>query len=131
MLNVHLKYFAFKIFIILFSHIEFDRKPENTKIYTGSNRLRAEGTWYNVEKFIIHEKYNKPDHKNDEGWWPANVYDVALIRVKGTIKFNNKTQPIKYSKNFIKAGTDVKMTGWGWNRVKLKFLITLRMRSVY
>lgn len=105
---------------IIFIHfgIKFDRKLEDIKIYTGSNRLRADGTLYNVQKFIIHEKFDKPDHKNDRGFRPHMVNDIGLIRVKETIEFNNKTQPIKLSKSFIEEGTDLKMTGWGSNIVK-------------
>lgn len=128
MLTVHLKYFVFIIFIHF--GIKFDRKPEDIKIYTGSNRLRADGTLYNAQKIIFHEKFDKPDHKNDKGNRPHLVNDIGLIRVKGTIKFNNKTQPIKYSKSFIEEGTDLKMTGWGSNKVKLAFLIIFQMRSV-
>lgn len=117
---------------IIFIHfgIKFNRKAEDIKIYTGSNRLRADGTLYNAQKFILHEKFNKPDHKNDRGERPHMVNDIGLIRVKGTIAFNNKTQPIKYSKRFIEEGTDLKMTGWGSNTVKLTLLITFQMRSV-
>lgn len=69
----------------------------------GTIDLKSSGTRYEVENFIRHEEYDKPEFAND----------IAVIRVKGEIKFNDKVQPIKYSDKFIKGDTYVDMFGYG------------------
>lgn len=75
----------------------------------GTNDLKNGGSRYEVEKFIRHEQYDKPEFAND----------IALIRVKGEIQFNDKVQPIKYSEKFINADTYLYMFGWGKLKVSL------------
>lgn len=72
--------------------------------------LKSGGTRYGVEEFISHGEYDKPQFAND----------IALIRIKGEIKFNDKVQPIKYSDKFVKEDTYLEIFGWGklkvsWN----------------
>lgn len=69
----------------------------------GTIDLKSSGTRYEVENFIRHEEYDKPEFAND----------IAMIRVKGEIKFNDKVQPIKYSDKFIIGDTYVDMFGYG------------------
>lgn len=79
------------------------RRPENIKILVGTNDLKNGGKQYPVSKLIPHEEYNKPSFAND----------VGLILIDGEIEFNEKVQPIKYSNKFVKAGTKLRVTGWG------------------
>lgn len=72
-------------------------------VVVGTNDLKSGGTRYKIEKFVGHEKYDKPEFAND----------IALIRVDGEIKFNDKVQPIKYSNKFVEADADVDIFGWG------------------
>lgn len=50
----------------------------------------------------VHEQYNKPPFAND----------IAVLKVRGEIEFNEKVQPIKYSADDVPAGTDAQLTGW-------------------
>lgn len=73
------------------------------QILVGTNDLKTGGTLYKVSKLIAHEKYNRPSFAND----------IGLILIDGEIEFKEKVQPIKFSKKFIKAGTKLRVTGWG------------------
>lgn len=73
----------------------------------GTIDLNSGGTRYDVEKFIPHEEYDKPPFAND----------IALIRIKGEIQFNDKVQPIQYSDKFINDDTYLQIFGWGKLRV--------------
>lgn len=69
----------------------------------GTNDLKSGGALYKVRKLIAHEEYNRPQFAND----------VGLILIDGKIEFNEKVQPIKYSNKFVKAGSELRVTGWG------------------
>jgi Trypsin len=73
------------------------------KILVGTNDLKSGGKQYPVSKLIAHEDYNQPHFAND----------VGLILIDGEIEYNEKVQPIKYSNKFVKAGTKLRVTGWG------------------
>lgn len=60
-----------------------------------------------MDKFYAHENYNRPRFAND----------VAVIRVKETIEFNDRVQPIEPSNVQINDGDEVLLTGWGRLRV--------------
>lgn len=77
------------------------------EIVVGTNDLKSGGTRYKVERFIGHEKYDKPQF----------AFDIAIIRVKGEIEFNDKVQPIKYSDKFVEANTKLDIFGWGKSKV--------------
>lgn len=62
-----------------------------------------------MDKFYAHENYNRPRFAND----------VAVIRVKETIEFNDRVQPIEPSNVQINDGDEVLLTGWGRLRVSL------------
>lgn len=65
--------------------------------------MKLGGQRYKVKEVIQHEQYNKPPFAND----------IGLVRINGKIEFNDKVQPIKYSKKFVKGGTKLSTTGWG------------------
>lgn len=79
----------------------------------GTNDLKNGGTYYKVEDFLVHD-----DHNN-----PMYAYDIALIRVQGTIEFNDRVQPIELSTEEIEDGEAVTLTGWGYIDVKVSFVI--------
>lgn len=89
--------------------IELNRRPENIKILVGTNDLKSGGKQYPVSKLIAHEDYNQPSFAND----------VGLILIDGEIEYNEKVQPIKYSNKFVKAGTKLRVTGWGRLSVRI------------
>lgn len=45
------------------------------------------------------------------------VDDIALVRVKGEIEFNERVQPIKFSAKNGTACTNARITGWGYTHV--------------
>lgn len=83
--------------------IDQNSPPNNLEILVGTNDLGNGGTRYKIENIILHEDHNDPKFSND----------IALIRVKGSIQFNDKVQPIEYSSEEVPDGTEVELTGWG------------------
>lgn len=70
----------------------------------GTNDLETGGIQYNAEQLIMHEKYNQPLASND----------IGLIKINGTIKFDEKIQPIKYSSEMVDGeARNLQITGWG------------------
>ena len=69
----------------------------------GTNCLKTGGQNYTVEKYIIHEDF-KPDARGN---------DIAVIRVKGKIDFNNRVRAIKYTKKEFPDDVEAQLTGWG------------------
>lgn len=91
-------------FLILFSNaMQIHRSPQSLKILVGTNDLKTGGTLYNVSKLIAHERYNQPHF----------AHDIGLILIDGTIEFNDKVKPIKYSNKVVPDGTPLMVTGWG------------------
>nr|AKR52929.1 chymotrypsin-like serine protease [Ctenocephalides felis] len=74
-------------------------------VYMGSNSLDGMGTYYDVERFVMHDKYTPRI--------TVNYADIGLIKVAKDIVFGDKVQPIKISKRNIKGGEICKATGWG------------------
>lgn len=71
----------------------------------GTNDLESGGTYYNVKKYIQHEKYTEPPSKFSN--------DIAVIKVRESIIFNDKVQPIEYSPEEVPDNTVTRLTGWG------------------
>lgn len=88
--------------------MNFSKNTEKVQIVVGTNQWKL-GTKYKPAKFIMHESYNYPNF----------AYDIGLIRTQTPIEFTEKVQPIKFSKKFIEAGTDLMVTGWGRLEVSL------------
>lgn len=88
------------------------RPTDKIWILAGTNDLSSGGNRYTSEKVIRHELYD--DHKY--------AYDIGLVRVNGTIEFNDKVKPIKYSSKPVPSGAALQITGWGMTDVSLDFL---------
>lgn len=69
----------------------------------GSNDWKSGGILYKAHKIIPHENFNETNYSND----------ICLVEIDGNIEFNQKIQPIKFSKKYIIAGTRLQTTGWG------------------
>lgn len=67
----------------------------------GTNDLYSGGQRYKVKKLIQHERYNRPSFAND----------IGVVRIDGKIEFNEKIQPIKFSKKFVKGGAKLQTVG--------------------
>lgn len=89
------------------SHCVVGHTPKSLTVLVGTNDLRNGGTYYKVDSFISHENYNRPRFAND----------VAVIKVKGTIEFNDRVQPIAPSPDPVNDGDELLLTGWGRLRV--------------
>lgn len=68
-----------------------------------------------MRKLIAHEKYNRPNF----------AYDIGLILIDGSIEFNEKVQPIKFSNKFVNEGAELRVTGWGRLSVSILKLFLL------
>ena len=67
----------------------------------GTNDLRKGGTYYKVEELIAHSNYNNPQF----------AFDIALIRIKGKIEFNDRVKSIEYSAEEVPDDAVVQLTG--------------------
>ena len=88
----------------LFSNYTFIR-------VTGEYNLRkADGTEQviAIDKVFIHPNYNPPSTGPD--------YDVALIKLKEPITFNNDVRPVCLPTREFPNGTNCYVTGWGATR---------------
>lgn len=79
----------------------------------GTNDVKNGGDRYEIQKFIKHEKFNNPEF----------AYDIAVIRIKRPIEFNDKVQPIKLLKDEVPDGALLQLTGWGALRVRDIYII--------
>lgn len=86
---------------------------EDIKIFVGSSKLSSVGMRYTAKDTIVHEQYDEP----------LNANDIGLIRVRDSIKFNDKVQPIKYTRKQVPANTDLQTFGWGRLSVSNHFLL--------
>lgn len=89
------------------SHCVAGHSPKSLEVLVGTNDLNSGGTYYRVQKFYTHEGYNRPRFAND----------VAVIRVEGTIEFNDRIKPIEPSTETVNDGDTLTLTGWGRLRV--------------
>lgn len=100
-------------YILTAAHCVQGQNINKFNILVGTNDLNSGGTYYTPEAFEKHENHNHPRFAND----------VAVIRVKGTIQFNDLVQPIEYSPDEVPNGADVQLTGWGRLSVRPQFHI--------
>lgn len=78
------------------------------EVLVGTNQWRFGGKRYKLDVTIIHEQY---------GWPGKDSNDIALIRVKEQFEFNEKVQPIKYSREEVPVhSANLKFFGWGWGK---------------
>uniref|UniRef100_T1GBP0 Peptidase S1 domain-containing protein n=1 Tax=Megaselia scalaris TaxID=36166 RepID=T1GBP0_MEGSC len=90
--------------IITAAHCLQSKKATDFKILTGTQILKDHnGTYYEPEEVIIHCNYNNPSYYND----------IALVRLKEPIKFNERTAKVDFDYSPLKAGDKLTLTGWG------------------
>jgi len=82
------------------------KDPVNFTLTAGEHDLRkADGTEQviPIEQIIIHPNYN-----------PTGIdYDVALIKLRQQITFNNDVRPVCLPTMDFPPGTNCNVTGWG------------------
>lgn len=107
--RLHLNCLSYKL-CIYSNFPNFSRGPQDIEILVGTNlKDGSGGKYYKVEKVIRHEKHDRPRRAND----------VALIRLKMPIEFNEKVQPIKISAKKIAEGENLLVSGFGSQRVSI------------
>lgn len=85
-----------------------DDDPKKYSIVAGEHDLNAvDGFEQNttIEEIITHPKYNRIANHD---------YDVALVKLKNPIKYNNHVRPVCLAKSDFDAGTNCYVTGWGY-----------------
>lgn len=75
----------------------------NFRVLVGTNDLKSGGAYVEVDDFIAHPQYKRSRFS----------YDIGLIRVQGEIQFNDKVQPIKFTRNEVCGGVFLRAFGWG------------------
>lgn len=76
-----------------------------SKLCIGSSKSVCENDLVNVKKTILHSGWNNETNEND----------IAILELEEAVQFSEKIQPIKLvdDKEIIKAGENVKVSGWG------------------
>lgn len=74
----------------------------NLMVRTGSSFWGEGGELYEVEKFMVHEEYDSRNYENN----------VAVVKTKMNIAFDDATQPVKISEGVLEPETAV-LVGWG------------------
>ena len=69
----------------------------------GDSRLHKT-TDVNIEKFIVHENYNKSNFYID---------DIGLVKLQDKLVFSDKVQAIPLGHDFINGGEAAVFSGWG------------------
>ncbi|MDO5615568.1 MAG: DUF1986 domain-containing protein [Cruoricaptor ignavus] len=89
----------------------FRYSPSSYRVYTGITNLNSptlNSKLYDIEQVVIHPDYNRVDKNND----------IALIKIKGNIAYNNDTKPIVIAQSnqneLYNVGRTTKVSGWGW-----------------
>lgn len=89
--------------VLTAAHCVYGYNPPFLRVITGTNIYYEPGAVYEVDEYWTHCNYNNPMYHND----------IALIHINGTIKFDEKTQPVALPVKPLKSGDDVLLTGWG------------------
>ncbi|KAM7359489.1 transmembrane protease serine 9-like [Cochliomyia hominivorax] len=89
--------------VLTAAHCVYGYNPPFLRVITGTNIHYEPGAVYEVDEYWIHCNYNEPDYHND----------IALMHINGSIKYDNKTQPIPLPTKPMKSGDEVLLTGWG------------------
>lgn len=89
--------------ILTAGHCVEDFPLESLRIVVGTNKWSQPGATFRPELAFRHCRQDMPMYQND----------IAVVRLNGTITFNNVTQPIELHTQPLNAGDLVTMTGWG------------------
>lgn len=84
-------------YILTAAHCVRGRNANQFQMLVGTNDLDNGGTYYEAESYEQHESFDDPAFSND----------VAVIRVKGSIEFNDRVQPIKLGKEEVPNNSEV------------------------
>ncbi|KXJ23498.1 Transmembrane protease serine 6 [Exaiptasia diaphana] len=88
------------------SPTENDRTQTKDKCKHHLGRQESDEQAMEVEKIFLHPNYNeKKNHKYD--------YDIALMKLKKSITYSDKVQPVCLPTQSYPPGTNCYVTGWG------------------
>ncbi|KAJ8712806.1 hypothetical protein PYW08_008110 [Mythimna loreyi] len=94
------------------------------RVYVGTDNLLEGGTAYDIEKIIIHEKYNNV----------TGDYDVGIIKLNESLTFGPKVSTVSLKWNWdlvkVKLGTMLNITGWGFKDPEYRISDELQQTSV-
>ena len=79
------------------------------RVALGSVRL-AEAQYYDTERVIAHEEYVFKEFDNDT---VIIENDIALVKLKDKIQFNQRVQPIPLAEDYTDGGKEAVVSGWG------------------
>ncbi|KAK2163000.1 hypothetical protein NP493_1488g00000 [Ridgeia piscesae] len=96
--------------VITAAHCVKNRRTSQMHIIVGKhNRSRTEGTEssFAIDKIVMHPRYSKYKFRNN---------DIALVRLKGSIKYRREVAPVCLPVTDVSPGTVCVATGWGLTR---------------
>ena len=85
------------------------------EVYLGTNSPTERGILFKSEEITHHDGYYAERRR----------HNIALVKVKGKIVFNDRVQPIELSKEDVPANATVQVYGFGGTTVKktIRFLL--------
>lgn len=90
--------------IITAAHCVAYAEIKESYVVAGSHRLSTGGDKYEFSEIFAHEQW-------DETFELEN--DIALVKVASPIQFNDKVQPIPMETEYVDAGIEAILCGWG------------------
>ncbi|KAF2905790.1 hypothetical protein ILUMI_00385 [Ignelater luminosus] len=85
------------------AHCTYSKNPSYIVIVVGTNYLNSRGIGYGVSQIISHSGYNPRNNAND----------ISLLRVAGSIAFNNRVQPVQLASSVLPGSSQCVLSGWG------------------
>jgi secreted trypsin-like serine protease len=79
----------------------FSTRGGDWRAKTGATNLATEGVWAEVERVIVHEKFNHTTYEND----------IALIKLK--LPAAGRVIPLVDGSAMLQVGQPLEVTGWG------------------
>jgi trypsin len=76
-------------------------KPGEVRVKAGATNYLTDGIWSDVQKIVIHERYDSNTHE----------HDIALIKLKSTPQ--GRVIPLIEPSLAVQAGQPLEVTGWG------------------
>lgn len=71
------------------------------EVLVGTNDLSSGTQYHKVSHFVIHQNFNVSQYRDD----------IAVAKINDQFKFNDRVQPIEYSREEAPDGSDVQLTG--------------------
>lgn len=90
--------------VVTAAHCVVNYTANQLSILSGTSQLKGGGGQrYYVRSFTAHPNYQE-----------LKSSDIAVMRINGTIEYNEKTAAIPYSSEEIGGGINCTLTGWGY-----------------